>query len=93
MYQIYYTGQFKKDLRLTKKRSADGFLSLRNVVEILESGGHQSLPATHKKHMLTGNYSKHWECHVLPDLLLIWRQHEQEKRIILVRAGSHADLF
>ena len=93
MYEIFYTGQFRKDLKLIKKRSSDSILSIRNVVEILESGGHLSLPYYYKKHKLTGNWAKHWECHVLPDLLLIWLQNEGEKQIVLVRAGSHADLF
>ena len=47
----------------------------------------------HKPHILSGNYSKHWECHVLPDLLLIWIQNDSEESIILVRGGSHSDLF
>ena len=93
MFQIYYTGQFKKDLKLIKKRSAENFDSLRGVVDILESGGHFSLNVGYKKHKLSGSYSNHWECHVLPDLLLFWLQSEREKIIILVRAGSHADLF
>lgn len=93
MYQIHYTGQFKKDLKLLKKRSVNDFESLRKVVEILEVGGHLSIPPKHKPHTLLGNYSKHWECHVLPDLLLIWLQNDPEKSIILVRTGTHSDLF
>jgi mRNA interferase YafQ len=93
MYGIFYTGQFRKDLKLIKKRSSDSFVKLKNVVKTLESGGHLSLPASYKKHKLTGNYDKHWECHIHPDLLLIWLQNDGEKQIVLVRAGSHADLF
>ena len=93
MYQIYYTGQFKNDLKLIKKRSVNDFESLRSMVKIIETGGRALVPSKHKAHILSGNYSKHWECHVLPDLLLIWLQNDSERTIILVRAGSHSDLF
>ena len=39
MYQIHYTGQFKKDLRLIKKRSVNEFESLRVMVNLIEAGG------------------------------------------------------
>ena len=93
MYQIYYTGQFRKDLKLIKKRSLSDFDSLRAIVKILETGGHLSLPAKHRPHILSGNFTKHWECHVSNDLLIIWLQNDSEKTVILVRAGSHSDLF
>jgi mRNA interferase YafQ len=93
MYQIHYTGQFKKDLKLIKKRSVNEFESLRVIVNVLEDGGHRAIPPKYKPHQLSGNYSQHWECHVLPDLLLIWLQNDTEQSIILVRTGSHSDLF
>jgi mRNA interferase YafQ len=93
MYQIQYTGQFRKDLKLIKKRSDNEFELLREMVKTLEFGGHSLIPSKHKPHILSGHYSKHWECHVLSDLLLIWRQNDSEKSIILVRAGTHSDLF
>ncbi len=93
MYQILYTGQFKKDLKLIKKRSGTDFESLRQMVKIIEFGGHAAIPIKHRPHILRGNFAKHWECHVLPDLLIIWLQNDSEKSVILIRAGSHTDLF
>ena len=93
MYQIRYTGQFKKDLKLIKRRSIKHFDLLRNIIKIIEKGGHLSIPEKHRPHVLSGTLVKHWECHVLTDLLLIWLQDESEKLITLVRAGSHSDLF
>lgn len=47
-----------------------------------------------KPHKLTGNYSGYFECHIEPDLLIIWLQYDEErKEIYLVRLGSHAELF
>ena len=42
---------------------------------------------------LSGNYNKNWECHIKPDLLIIWIQIESTKTIKLIRLGSHSDLF
>lgn len=33
------------------------------------------------------------ECHIEPDLLLIWKQYEEEKLITLNRIGIHSELF
>ena len=46
-----------------------------------------------KPHLLTGNYKGALECHIEPDLLIIWVEYEEEKEISLLRLGSHAELF
>jgi mRNA interferase YafQ len=33
------------------------------------------------------------ECHILPDLLLIWDVDEDNNELILARIGSHSELF
>lgn len=93
MYQIHYTGQFKKDLKLLKRRSVNDFELLRTAVKIIEKGGYSALPEKYRPHTLSGTFAQHWECHVLSDLLLVWIQNDSEKSIILVRTGSHSDLF
>jgi len=93
MYAIGYSGKFKKDLNSIKKRSVDNFEELRVFIKELQKTGYQGIKPKHKPHKLSGNFSKHWECHVMNDLLLIWLQNESDKTIFLVRAGTHADLF
>ena len=46
-----------------------------------------------KAHKLVGEYKDNWECHIKPDLLIIWIQIESPNIIKLVRIGSHSDLF
>ena len=46
----------------------------------------------HRDHELSGDWSGYRECHVKPDLLLIYRQTE-EKVLRLARLGSHSELF
>lgn len=50
-----------------------------------------SLEVRYCNHRLTGNWSDYWECHIEPDWLLIYRITETD--LILVRTGSHSDLF
>ena len=40
---------------------------------------------------LTGNYADHRECHVLPDLLLIYRIYKNILILALVNTGTHSD--
>ena len=44
-------------------------------------------------HELTGNYAGHRECHVLPDLLLIYRIYKNILILELVNTGIHSDLL
>ena len=59
------------------------------VVNLLAGG--QRLPSRYRAHKLIGGWADFWECHVEPDWLLIWR--DEADALVLVRAGTHADLF
>ena len=63
-YVLSFSGQFKKDFKLCKKRNYD--LSLIEMVfDLLKEKG--ELPAKYKPHILKGDYSGYWECHIKPD--------------------------
>jgi mRNA interferase YafQ len=51
-----------------------------------------SLEARHRDHGLSGEWSGYRECHIKPDLLLIYRKPDEET-LQLVRLGSHSELF
>ena len=85
-YKITYTTQFKKDYKKYKKKE-------EKLSKILEIGGVSNIPKSMKPHFLTGNYKGYLECHIESDLLIIWLQYDDEKNIILVRLGSHSELF
>jgi len=60
----------------------------------LSRHGALGVPERMRPHRLAGQYSGFWECHIFPDLLLIWIQRESPKKLIhLVRLGSHSELF
>jgi mRNA interferase YafQ len=50
------------------------------------------LPPNNRDHSLTGDWSGYRECHVRPDLLLIYDKPDDDQ-LRLVRLGSHSDLF
>lgn len=52
-----------------------------------------TLPEKYKEHILKGRYMGFLECHIEPDLLLIYNRYENEKVIILYDIGSHSHLF
>ncbi|SEO36528.1 mRNA interferase YafQ [Mucilaginibacter gossypiicola] len=93
MFEIVTSTKFLKDLKLLKKRSLNDFQSLQNVIITLANNGHTGLDKKHKPHKLSGSYKGYWECHVKPDLLLIWDENEQINLLELVRTGTHSDLF
>ena len=89
-YSVKYTNAFRKRYKLLVKRGYD-ISKLRRVVELLAVDG--SLPALYKPHKLVGNRIGQWECHIEPDWLLVWEQHDDELILILIDTGTHADLF
>jgi len=93
MFEIVTSTKFLKDLKLLKKRSVNDFHTLQQLIGVLAEKGHDGLEKKHRPHKLSGEYKGYWECHVKPDLLLIWDENEQINLLELVRTGSHADLF
>ena len=92
MFQLQATTRFKKDLTKIKNNRKD-FELTSSALKILQEKGVSGIVQRMKPHRLTGNYRDNWECHIKPDLLIIWIQIESSGIIKLVRIGSHSDLF
>lgn len=90
MLDIVPSNQFKKDLKLAKKR---GFKidNLRDVVNTLAS--EEKLDDKYRDHALTGDYRGFKECHIESDWLLVYRVDQDELELFLFRTGTHSDLF
>ena len=88
MYEIFRTSSFKKDY---KKLSNDDKKILKEVVTLLANG--EVLDKVYKDHSLIGNYLGCRECHLKPDLLLIYRINNNVLELALTRLGSHSKLF
>ena len=88
MLKLNLTTQFKRDLKLCRKRGYNITL-LNAIVNTLRIPA--ALPPKNKDHSLKGNYTRRRECHMSPDWLLIYRIDGNE--IYLDRTGTHSDLF
>ncbi len=89
-YEIKFSNQFKKDIKLAKKQGKD-IEKLFLAVDILASGG--KLDPKYRDHELTGNYKGFRECHIEPDFLLIYGISNNTLVLVLSRTGSHSELF
>ena len=85
---IIYTSQFKKDYKLAKKQGKD-IEKLFKVIDILSNN--KKLDKVYDDHCLNGIFKKHRECHISPDWLLIYKI--ENDNLILIRLGSHSELF
>lgn len=83
-----FSSQFKRDL---KKYAFDQsvILELNRILMLLIE--RKKLPAKYKDHLLSGDYAGYRECHVKPDVLLVYKTSVQV--LYLSRIGSHSELF
>ncbi len=88
MLSFVYSSQFKKDMRLAKKRGKD-LAKVKKLMDLILMG--ESLGPKHKDHWLDGSYSGRRECHVDPNWLLVYKP--MPGKIIFERTGTHSDLF
>jgi len=92
MRRIERTTAFRRDFKREGKgqycRDLDSLVS--EVVSLLAED--VPLPQKNRDHGLGGDWQDHRECHLKPDLLLIYRKPDAEI-LQLVRMGSHSQLF
>lgn len=99
---VVITGQFKRDVRREQKgpHRATIRAELQAVVDQLADD--IPLPAHMVDHPLGGNWKDHRDCHIKPDLVLIYRKsaaprvkppaRPETPKLHLVRIGSHSEL-
>lgn len=91
MRKIEQTGQFKRDYRrvaVGRHRAALNVL-LTPVLSWLSTD--TALPVKYRDHALVGEWNDHRDCHLKPDLVLIYRKPD-DSLLQLVRLGSHSEL-
>jgi mRNA interferase YafQ len=59
------------------------------VISLLASDS--SLPEKLRDHPMPGEWNDHRDCHIKPDLVLIYRTPDSQK-LELIRLGSHSQL-
>jgi mRNA interferase YafQ len=79
---------FKREKKGQHRRDLDSLV--QGVVSLLVND--TPLPDKNRDHGLGGDWRDHRECHLKPDLLLIYRKPDA-KVLQLVRMGSHSEIF
>jgi mRNA interferase YafQ len=94
MCSLNFTGRFEKDLTLIKKRSLKDLGLIQDFLKSeLAIKGAAGLPSKFRVHKLSGNYKDNRDCQVKGNLSVIRIEITGDDQIILVRAGSHSDIF
>jgi len=95
MRVIEETRQFKRDLRREAQDPHRETLRTDFIAILAALANDQPLADRHRDHALTGDWKNHRECHVRPDLLLIYKKQGNTEGgfLFLTRLGSHGELF
>ncbi|WP_154503714.1 type II toxin-antitoxin system YafQ family toxin [Helicobacter pylori] len=88
MLKIKYHILYKKDFKKLIKNGFDD--SVLNAV-ILTLRKKEPLDPQFQDHALRGKWKPFRECHIKPNILLVYLVKDDE--LILVRLGSHSELF
>ena len=91
MRQIEWTGAMKRDYRrvMANPHHRDLNQLLGGIVSLLSED--RPLSPSQHDHALTGDWKDHRDCHIKPDLVLIYRKPNADV-LQLVRIGSHSEL-
>lgn len=89
-YEVKFTNQFKRDLKLAKKQGKD-INKLFDVISTLAEG--KKLDSKYRDHNLSGDYTGCRECHVEPDWLLVYEVMDHVLVLMIYRVGTHSELF
>ncbi len=89
MREIFQQSPFKADL---KRISRSGRYKAEDVLKVVSKlANDKPLPERYRDHALTGDWKNFRDCHIKPDLVLIYQKPDDE-RLLLVRLGSHSEL-
>jgi mRNA interferase YafQ len=83
---------FKRDYRRETKGRHRATLDADLKAILIALLTDQPLEAKYRDHDLSGDWAGYRECHIKPDLLLIYRKSDEDS-LRLARLGSHSELF
>ena len=82
------TKRFKRSFKKLRLKDSDEAIYIDVISKLLNG---IPLDKKYKDHFLKGNPEQYKECHLKPDLLLIYRVYRDEVQLIDI--GSHSELF
>lgn len=90
-YKIERTSRFKREYKKIRNRNNFDEAAFIKVINMLANG--EDLPEKYCNHLLEPKKNRIWECHIKPDLLLIYMKDDNVLILTLISTGSHSDLF
>jgi len=90
MFSLKYSSRFRKELK-SYWHEENLLAELEKVLDILVCG--KVLPKGNNHHPLIGEFHGCFECHIKPNILLVYKIEKSELMVLLLRIGSHSDLF
>jgi mRNA interferase YafQ len=91
MREIKQTAAFKRDLKRESKGQHRAFLAQNFVAVVQALANNELLAEKYRDHALTGDWKDYRDCHIRPDLILIYCTPDSST-LQLVRLGSHSEL-
>ena len=89
MLRLEYSTQFKRDFKKITKLPIPDIVEIGHVLKQLQLG--QVLPEKYVDHPLSGNWQDYRDCHIKPDLVLIYKIDQDSLK--LARIGTHNEVF
>ena len=87
-YKLHLTKKFTKDAKKLTKQD------LEHTMEVLQKlCNNQPLSPKYKDHALVGNLQGVRDCHIKPDLVLIYRYNQDMLELIALRIGKHSKVL
>jgi len=91
MRTIEWTSQFKRDYKREGKGQHRATLNVELFPIVDALANNQLLDPRYRDHALTGEWKDYRDCHIKPDMVLIYRKPD-DVVLQLVRLGSHSEL-
>jgi mRNA interferase YafQ len=92
MRTIDRASSFKRDYKRETRGRHQATLDSELKTVLVALATDQLIDARYRDHDLSGNWAGYRECHIKPDLLLIYRKSDADT-LRLARLGSHSELF
>ncbi|EDO8599086.1 type II toxin-antitoxin system YafQ family toxin [Campylobacter jejuni] len=87
-YEIRVLKEYKKNYKKLTQKEKD---LVDEIVYRLSNN--ETLERKYKDHKLKGEFKELRECHVKPDLLLIYQKQDDKLILTCINIGSHSELF
>lgn len=88
---VYKSKNYTKSLKKVLRSGKIHILEIEKVIDLLTE--RKILPIKYQDHNLTGEFEGCRECHIRPDLLLIYKIEKDILILTLINIGSHSELF